>query len=182
MTLSNSTADGMTGTSKAPDRNARYKVFMREVHTWLTTLSISLAAAVFFLGSLPDSTEAVSLAQKYLGPGAPFFAAIALLIVYVFAAYILDVFGLASPRRWDGLGNALHWAQESAQWTGLISSFYAFMIGINTYSQNLANGPVARQQFLESVGLAITTTLCGGVLALAAFSILKVLPRDQGGV
>lgn len=180
--MSDRTAHSVTGKPHTPERLARYRVFLREVHTWIVASSIMLATAVFFFGSLPDSAGVISLAQKYLGPGAPFFAAIALLIIYVLAAYILDAFGLATSRQWDGLGNALHWAQESAQWTGLISSFYAFMIGINTYSQNLANGAVARQQFLESVGLAITTTLCGGILALAAFSILKVLPQDQGNM
>jgi cytochrome c biogenesis factor len=163
-------------------RPGRFKTFMREVHTWLAALSIALAATVFIFGSLPDSESMTGLARKYLGPGAPFFAGIGILILYAFAAFVIDAFGLAAPRRWAGLGNALHWAQESAQWTGLISSFYAFMIGINTYSQNLANGAAARQEFLQSVSLAITSTLAGGVMALIAFTLLQVLPTDEGGV
>ncbi len=171
----------MTEPHPATVRPGRFKAFMREVHTWLAALSIALAAAVFIFGSLPDSESAASLARKYLGPGAPFFVGIGILILYAFAAFVIDAFGLAAPRRWAGLGNALHWAQESAQWIGLISSFYAFMIGINTYSQNLANGAVARQEFLQSVSLAITSTLAGGVLALIAFTLQRVLPVDGGG-
>ena len=172
----------MTEPSSTVLRPGRFKAFMREVHTWLAALSIALAAAVFFFGSLPDSESAASLARKFLGPGAPFFAGIGILILYAFAAFLIDAFGFAVPRRWSGLANALHWAQESAQWTGLISSFYAFMIGINTYSQNLVNGATARQEFLQSVSLAITSTLAGGILALVAFTLLRVLPTDEGGV
>ena len=182
MSISDKMEPGMTEGPRASARPGRYRVFMREIHTWLAAFSIALAIAVFAFGSLPDGAGVASLAQKYLGPGAPIFAAIAILINYALAAFVLDAFGLAAPRRWDGLGNALHWAQESAQWVGLISSFYAFSIGINSYSQNLANGAVARQEVLQSVSLAITSTLAGGVLALLAFSIQKVLPQDQGGM
>jgi len=173
---------GMAERPRASVRLGRYGVFMRELHTWLVACSIALATAVFALGSLPDGVGVASLAWKYLGPGWSVFAAIAVLIDYTLAAFVLDAFGLAAPRRWAGLANALHWSQESAQWAGLISSFYAFMIGINTYSQNLANGAVARQEFLQSVSLAITSTLAGGILALLAFSIQKVLPQDRGGM
>lgn len=171
----------MTGSRPANARPGRIKAFMRELHTWIAALSIALAVTIFFIGSLPDSDSALSLAKKFLGPGAPFFAGIGILVLYAFAAFVVDAFGLVAPRRWTGLGNALYWAQESSQWTGLISSFYAFMIGINSYSQNLANGTVARQEFLQSVSLAITSTLAGGVLALVAFTLQRVLPSDEGG-
>lgn len=181
MTLSNSSAHGMTDTSKTPERKDRYRVFMRETHVLLATGCIAFGAIVFVFGRLPDRTEAVRLANEYLGVGLHFFAAIAVFLVYVTAAFVLDTFSLTTPRRWSGLNKALYYSQHSAMWVGLCVTLISFASGLSRYSENFSNGADARQAFLSEIATAVGSTLTGTALALIAFSLAMILPTDEGG-
>ena len=154
--------------------------FLRELHTVLVALNVIVAAYLVLRGILPEWNieYAGLLTSKYIGPSWWFFAAVGLFIVWVVAALIVQLTGLGVVREWRSIDAGLHWAFEASPIVGLLATFIAFLTALLAYADAGPGKLETQQAFIEQFAIAFGSSICGGIMALIAFTLEKVLPRN----
>lgn len=152
-------------------------VLRRELHTCLVMVILALVTAVLLRGLFPSwgIGQSAEIARTYIGPSAWFFYGVGLFILWVVAALVVEHAGLGVPRRWASIHGGLHWAFEASPLVGLLATFVSFLIALLSYSE-AGPGPETQARFIEQFAIAFGSSICGGVMALMAFTLQKVLP------
>jgi len=111
----------------------------------------------------------------------PFFAAVTVLLFYVIGAWLVDVFGMAVSRNWNTLAEALHWATEACPLVGLLTTFLSLLFALLTYGEAGPGRPETQAAFITQFAIAFGSSIAGGILALLAFTLHRLLPREEHG-
>ena len=161
------------------DAGLRARV-VRELHTILTAIIVALSAFLIIRGLVPgwDARDFHELTIRYIGPSRWFFACVALFITWAVAAWVVDLTGLGALRNWRSIGEALHWAFEASPIVGLLATFISFLQALLVYSAAGPGKAETQQAFIEQFAIAFGSSICGGIVALIAFTLHKMLPDD----
>ena len=152
-------------------------VTQRELHTILVAIILVLVGTVVLRGLFPGwgVEHVLGLTRTYIGPSTYFFSVVAGFLFYVVAALVVEHAGLGVPRQWSRISGGLHWAFEASPLVGLLATFVSFLAALLTYS-SAGPGPETQQRFIEEFAIAFGSSITGGVMALVAFTLQKVLP------
>lgn len=164
----------------APRRVGRLSTFGRELNTLLLggiTLVTGYIGAQWATPRI-GSEGSLALAQKFVGVSWPFFAVVTVFLCYVIGAWIVETFSLGAPRRWQGIGHILHWATEACPLVGLLTTFLSLLTALLAYGEAGPGDPATQAAFITQFAIAFGSSIAGGVLALVAFTLHRVLPQD----
>jgi len=172
------TMDSETLPLKRPSR--RFRAFLRELNSLVVAVIMATTAYIALRWSTPQiAVEGVrGFLEKFVGVSWPFFAVVTTFLFYVIGAWIVEVFALGAPRRWQGIGHALHWATEACPLVGLLTTFLSLLFALLAYGEAGPGNPGTQATFITQFAIAFGSSIAGGVLALTAFTLHRVLPRD----
>lgn len=152
--------------------------FTRELNTSLVAGIITLATYTLLRELSPlKGQDLYDLALTYAGPAWWFFLMVAAFLFWVFAALTVQIFSLASARRWDSIDTFLEWATEACPLVGLLTTFISLLMALLVYSEAGPGKPETQQAFIENFAVAFGSSICGGLLALTAFTLHKFVTR-----
>ena len=117
--------------------------------------------------------------EKYLGFSWPFFGAVLAFILYAVAAWLIEILDFASPRNWDGIDQALHWATEACPLVGLLTTFASLLAALLAYGDAGPGQPETQAAFIKQFAIAFGSSIAGGLLALIAFTLQRLLPENS---
>ena len=150
----------------------------RETHTLLAAASVVLLGYLGARDVAPEMTLDSLLAwvEGYIGPTWPFFAGVALLLLYATGAWLAGLGEGAGKRDWASLGYALHWATEASPLVGLLQTFMSLAVALEAFG---TAGPGAESQsaFITQFSMALGSTIAGGALSLGCFTLHKLVMR-----
>ena len=158
----------------------RTRTFLREVNTLVVAGAMGLAAYIAAMWAVPDIPEEGIMAflEKFVGVSWPFFAVVTAFLFYAIGAWIVEAFALGVRRRWQGISHALHWAAEACPLVGLLTTFLSLLLALLVYGEAGPGNPGTQAAFITQFAIAFGSSIAGGVLALIAFTLHRVLPRD----
>ena len=143
-----------------------------------------LAVSVFMLTKwfTPQllAGDVVGSLEKYLGFSWPFFSAVLAFILYAMAAVLIEIFEFSPPRDWNGIDQALHWATEACPLVGLLTTFASLLTALLAYGEAGPGQPGTQAAFITQFAIAFGSSIAGGLLALIAFTLHRLLPEDPG--
>jgi len=161
-------------------RPGRLAVASREFNTLLLATIVAIAAFVALRSAAPEiaTADARIYLDRFMGFSWPFFVAVSVFLLYVIGAWLVAIFGLGPPRRWDGLGHALHWTAEACPLVGLLTTFLSLLTALLVYGEAGPGNPGTQAAFITQFAIAFGSSIAGGVLALIAFTLHRLLPQD----
>lgn len=159
----------------------RFSAHVREINTALVAAILGTSAYVTARWGTPRiaSDSLHEFLDKFVGVAWPFFLVVAAFLLYVVGALIVEVFELGIPRRWRGIGQTLNWATEACPMVGLLTTFFSLLTALQVYGEAGPGNPETQATFIIQFSIAFGSSIAGGVLALMAFSLHKVLPQDE---
>lgn len=159
----------------------RFSAHVREVNTVLVAAILGISAYVTARWGTPHiaSDSLHEFLNKFVGVAWPFFLIVALFLFYVMGALIVEVFALGASRRWQGIGQALHWATEACPLVGLLTTFFSLLTALQIYGEAGPANPETQATFIIQFSIAFGSSIAGGILALIAFTFHKTLPQDE---
>jgi hypothetical protein len=174
------TYDAPTAGSVGRGRVGRLAVFGRELNTLLLGGITLVSAYIAAHWATPQigSEGSLALVQKFVGVSWPFFAVVTVFLCYVIGAWIVETFSLGAPRRWQGIGHVLHWATEACPLVGLLTTFLSLLTALLAYGEAGPGDPATQAAFITQFAIAFGSSIAGGVLALIAFTLHRLLPQD----
>jgi hypothetical protein len=159
----------------------RFSVFVRELNTITVAITMGITTWIIFRWAVPriafEGTH--GFVEKFVGVSWPFFAVVTIFLFYVIGAMIVEWFEVGSPRRWQGIGHTLHWATEACPLVGLLTTFLSLLTALLVYGEAGPANPETQATFITQFAIAFGSSIAGGVLALMAFTLHRVLPRDK---
>lgn len=158
--------------------------FVREFQTLIVAGTALLIGYIELRRSLgvADVEDLHTLAIEYAGPSWWFFATVAGFLFWTLGALIVEVFGLGASRRWQGISEALEWATEISPMVGLLTTVASLLIALLVYGEAGPGKPETQQAFISGFGVALGSTICGGVLATISFTLHWALNRFRRSV
>ncbi len=159
----------------------RFSALLREVNTLLVAAILGTTAHVTARWGIPRvaSESFPDFLDKFVGVSWPFFVAVTAFLFYAVGAWIVEVFALGAPRRWQSISTALHWATEACPLVGLLTTFFSLLTALLAYGEAGPGSPETQKVFISAFAIAFGSSIAGGVLALMAFTLHSVLPRDE---
>ena len=149
----------------------------REMHALLAAASLVLLGYLAARDAAPEVTpdSALVWAERFIGPTWPFFAGVALLLLYATGAWLAELGG-RDTRDWTSLAHALHWATEASPLVGLLQTFMSLLVALDAFA---AAGPGAASQtaFIAQFSMALGSTIAGAALSLCGFTLHKLVTR-----
>ena len=119
------------------------------------------------------------LLKKFVGVSWPFFVAVMAYLYYVTGAWIVEAFTLGIPRQWNGISQVLHWATEACPLVGLLTTFFSLLMALMVYGEAGPNDPKTHAAFISQFAIAFGSSIAGGILALLAFTLHRVIPTPS---
>jgi hypothetical protein len=161
-------------------RTRQGSLVIREINTAIAALIIATITYIVAHWAAPQiaNQDLNDLVPKFVGVAWPFFAMVLTLVFYVVGATIVAAFALGAPRQWDGISQALHWATEACPLVGLLTTFLSLLIALLAYGEAGPGQPETQAAFISQFAIAFGSSIAGGVLALIAFTLHRVLPQD----
>ena len=168
----------MTGAARHP---GGFDSFLRETHTFLIAVIVVITGYIAALLAAPEvSPGGVGLLlDRFLGLSWPFFGAVSVFLLYVVAAWIVDAFELGAPRDWEGIRQALHWTAEASPLVGLLTTFFSLLTALLAYGEAGPGRPETQAAFITQFAIAFGSSIAGGIMSLLAFTLHRVLPREE---
>jgi hypothetical protein len=153
----------------------------RELNTLLVSccLGVAIYAGARWWFPVGKAENVGNFLDKYVGFSWPFFAVVALILLYVAGAWIVDVFALGTTRQWHGIDQILQWATEACPLVGLLTTFLSLLFALLAYGEAGPGDPKTQAAFITQFAIAFGSSITGGVLALVAFTLHKLLPEDE---
>ena len=167
-----------TNTTKRQDH--RGSAFGRELNSVLISFSIAIVTYIFAIWAVPqiNSDGLYDLMKKFIGVSWPFFAIVSVYLFYVTGAWLVEIFALGAPRRWAAISQVLHWAAEACPLVGLLTTFLSLLLALMTYGEAGPGQPETQAAFISQFAIAFGSSIAGGLLALLAFTLHRVIPDD----
>lgn len=166
-------------------RPGRLATASREVNTLLLAAIVAVTAFVALRSVAPQivSGDTRALLDRFMGFSWPFFVVVTAFLLYVTGAWLTAAFGLGAPRRWERIGHVLHWAAEACPLVGLLTTFLSLLTALLAYGEAGPGNPDSQVAFISQFAIAFGSSIAGGVLALIAFTLHRLLPLDmvEGG-
>jgi len=161
---------------------ARLSQAVREFNTLLVATIMGVVTYILVQWMLPQmvSEDLPSLLDKFVGVAWPFFMAVTAYLFYVIGALVVDAFELGIPRQWRGTAQALHWATEACPLVGLLTTFLSLLFALLAYGEAGPGRPETQAAFITQFAIAFGSSIAGGVLALVAFTLHRILPPVSG--
>ena len=161
---------------------SRPKVFLRELNAIAAALILVVTTVVVVRWAFPGiyASGPMVFVRTYVGAAWPFFAVVGICIFYVMGAWLMDLFGMVAPRNWTGISEALHWATEACPLVGLLTTFLSLLLALLTYGEAGPGQPETQAAFITQFAIAFGSSIAGGILALIAFTLHRLLPEEDG--
>jgi hypothetical protein len=161
---------------------SRSKVLLRELNAIAAALILVVTTVVIVRWAFPDiyASGPMTFVRTYVGAAWPFFLAVGIFVFYVMGAWLMDLFGMVTSRNWSGISEALHWATEACPLVGLLTTFLSLLLALLTYGEAGPGQPETQAAFITQFAIAFGSSIAGGVLALIAFTLHRVLPEEGG--
>lgn len=157
----------------------RFRAVGREMNALLAMAAIVLAVYIAGRAIFPRIAmgDVANLTYRFVGPVWPFFAAVLIFVIYASAAWIVETTRIVVERRdWSGITRVLHWATEACPMVGLMTTFYGLLVALLAYGEEGGLGnPKAQAAFIEQFAIAFGSSIAGGILALAAFTLHRLI-------
>lgn len=165
------------------DQRSRPKVLLRELNAIVAALILVVTTVVVARWAFPEiyASGPMSFVKTYVGAAWLFFAAVGIFVFYVMGAWFMDIFAMAAPRNWTGIAEALHWATEACPLVGLLTTFLSLLLALLTYGEAGPGQPETQAAFITQFAIAFGSSIAGGVLALVAFTLHRLLPAESYG-
>ena len=162
---------------------SRPKMLLRELNAVAAALILGVTTVVVVRWAFPEIYAAgpMLFVTKYVGAAWPFFAAVGIFVFYVTGAWLMDIFGMATPRNWTRISEALHWATEACPLVGLLTTFLSLLLALLTYGEAGPGQPETQAAFITQFAIAFGSSIAGGILALIAFTLHRLLPAEEIG-
>jgi hypothetical protein len=157
--------------------------FSREFNTLLMVFSLAITAYIVTNWGFPKiaNSDLFGLMTKFVGVSWPFFSLVSLFLLYVIGAWVAELFDLGGRRDWYGIRQALHWSTEACPLVGLLTTFLSLLTALLAYGEAGPGKPETQAAFITQFAIAFGSSIAGGVLALASFTLHRILPRAGGG-
>ena len=151
----------------------------RGLHTLIAMAILAVAAFMLTKWFTPQLLvgNAIETLEKYLGFSWPFFAAVLAFILYATAAWLIEILEFAPARSWNGIDQALHWATEACPLVGLLTTFASLLTALLAYGEAGPGQPETQAAFITQFAIAFGSSIAGGLLALIAFTLHRLLPE-----
>lgn len=150
----------------------------RETNILLVAVILSIAGYIGTSWLIPHLTsiDLHELVTKFVGVSWPFFAIVTVFLVYVIAAWLIEIFEISPPRDWRAIGQSLHWAAEACPLVGLLTTFLSLLTALLAYGAAGPANPETQAIFITQFAIAFGSSIAGGVLALCAFTLHRIIP------
>ena len=164
----------------ATSGTSRLAIFRGEFQTLVAATIVAIAAILVARLAVPQmfAGELTMFLKNYLGFSWPFFAAVIFFLFYVMGAWIVAFLELGNQRDWTGIGHALHWATEACPLVGLLTTFGSLLTALLAYGEAGPGQPETQAAFITQFAIAFGSSIAGGILALTAFTLHRLLPED----
>ncbi len=155
----------------------------REANILLVAVILSITGYIGggWLAPHLTSINLHELITKFVGVSWPFFAIVTVFLIYVIAAWLVEIFEVSPPRDWSTIGQALHWAAEACPLVGLLTTFLSLLTALLAYGAAGPANPETQAIFITQFAIAFGSSIAGGVLALLAFTLHRVIPGHYSG-
>ena len=159
-------------------KSGKDKTAVRGLHTILLLAILTIGVLMGGRLIVPSlfSELGVGALEKYLGFSWPFFSAVLMFNLYVLAAWVVEVGEFGSPRNWNGIDQALHWATEACPLVGLLTTFASLLTALLAYSEAGPGSPGTQAAFISQFAIAFGSSIAGGLLALVSFTLHRITP------
>jgi hypothetical protein len=151
----------------------------RELNTLLVVAIVLVGTYLTARAVVPGlgMGDIADLTHRFVGPAWPFFSAVALFLTYVSAAWAAEAMRLVPARTdWGGFARVLHWATEACPLVGLITTFLSLLQALLVYAEAGGPGnPEVQAAFIGRFGVAFGSSIAGGILALMAFTLHRIV-------
>ncbi len=153
----------------------------REVNSVLIAASLVIITYIAAKWAVPQvlSEDLHGLLSKFVGVSLPFFFTVLVYLYYAIGAWIVETFALAIPRRWSTISQALHWMTEACPLVGLLTTFLSLLLALITYGEAGPGKPETQAAFISQFAIAFGSSIAGGLLALIAFTLHRLIPEDE---
>ena len=156
-------------------------LFAREANTLFIALIVAVTTYILLRWATPQvSAQGLhALLLKFVGVSWPFFVAVMVFLYYVIGAWIVEIFALGIPRGWSEISDALHWATEACPLVGLLTTFLSLLLALLVYGEAGPGKPETQAAFITQFAIAFGSSIAGGILALVAFTLHRVIPQES---
>jgi hypothetical protein len=156
-------------------------LFAREVNSLFIALIVGVSTYILLKWATPQVTaqELHPLLEKFVGVSWPFFVAVMIFLYYVIGAWIVELFALGTSREWSEISDALHWATEACPLVGLLTTFLSLLLALLVYGEAGPGKPDTQAAFITQFAIAFGSSIAGGILALVAFTLHRVIPQKS---
>ena len=167
--LTNSSATPMTGS-----------VFAREFNSLLIAIIIGVISYILAKWALPkmSSQDLHQFVQKFVGVAWPFFLLVMIFLYYSIGALVTEIFAFGIRRKWEGISQVLFWATEACPLVGLLTTFLSLLMALMAYGEAGPGDPKTQAAFISQFAIAFGSSIAGGVLALIAFTLHRIIPES----
>ena len=117
--------------------------------------------------------------STYVGIAWPFFVGAGLFIVWVFGAWVVEIFLLTPKRPWSFIVKMLDWASEACPYVGLLTTFFTFLKALMVYAEAGPGSPDTQAAFIGQFAIAFGSSITGGILALMAFTLRALITSGE---
>ena len=166
----NSSATPMTGS-----------VFAREFNSLLIAIIIGVISYILAKWALPQTStrDLHQFVRKFVGVAWPFFLLVMIFLYYSIGALVTETFALGVRRKWEGIAQVLYWATEACPLVGLLTTFLSLLMALMAYGEAGPGDPKTQAAFISQFAIAFGSSIAGGVLALVAFTLHRILPEPS---
>jgi len=156
-------------------------LFAREANTLFIALIVGVTTYILLKWAAPQvaAQGLHPLIEKFVGVSWPFFFSVLIFLYYVIGAWMVEVFALGIPRDWSEISDALHWATEACPLVGLLTTFLSLLLALLVYGEAGPGKPETQAAFITQFAIAFGSSIAGGILALIAFTLHRVLPQES---
>ena len=154
--------------------------FAREVNSLFIALIVGVTTYILLKWATPQVTAQGlhPLLEKFVGVSWPFFFSVMVFLYYVIGAWMVEVFALGIARDWSEISDALHWATEACPLVGLLTTFLSLLLALLVYGEAGPGKPDTQAAFITQFAIAFGSSIAGGILALIAFTLHRVIPQE----
>lgn len=154
--------------------------FAREANTLLIATIAGIVTYICATWAVPQITSLGlhELLRKFVGVAWPFFVTVTIYLYYVTGAWIVDVFAFGTNRGWDRISQVLHWATEACPLVGLLTTFLSLLLALMVYGEAGPGQLQTQTAFIKQFAIAFGSSIAGGILALLAFTLHRLIPDD----
>ena len=152
----------------------------REFNSLFIAMIVGVTTYILMKWAAPQvaAQELHPLLLKFVGVSWPFFFAVMVFLYYVIGAWIVETFALGIPRDWSDISNTLHWAAEACPLVGLLTTFLSLLLALLVYGEAGPGKPETQAAFITQFAIAFGSSIAGGILALIAFTLHRILPQE----